>query len=90
MSRKDFIAIADVLAGQWAVETSREAKLCVWTTTLSMADMCARGNERFDREKFYAAVFGTADHFAARDSALRALPAAIQAKQPTRPGWIYS
>jgi hypothetical protein len=84
MTAKDFIAIADVLAGQWAVESTREAKLAVWTTTLSMADLCAKGNSRFDRERFYAAVFGTKDHFAARDSALRSLPAHVAATQPTR------
>ena len=90
MTSKDFIAIADVLAGQWACNHTREAKLSIWATTLSLADMCARSNDRFDRDKFYAAVFGTSDHFDARASALISLPAAVQATQPTKPGYRES
>lgn len=77
MSRKDYVAFAFVLAGQWACKTSREELLTVWDTTVSLATVLEADNERFDRGRFYHAVFGT-DQWAARNKALEALPAAVQ------------
>lgn len=75
MSRKDYIAIGGVLAGSWATATPAE-KGIIWVTTLSIADVFARDNPRFDRSKFYAYVLGDSNHFAARDRALAAATAA--------------
>lgn len=66
MSRKDYIAIGNVLAGQWAISSPRE-KGVVWCITLSIADVFAQDNERFDRAKFYDYVLGTPDQFKARN-----------------------
>lgn len=55
MSRKDFIAIAEILAGDFATATPAE-KGKVWCITLSLADYFAKVNPRFDRARFYAAV----------------------------------
>lgn len=62
MSRKDYIAIGDVLAGQWATTKSG----AIWAATLSIADVFKADNERFDRTRFYYHVFGKT-HFAARE-----------------------
>lgn len=64
MSKKDFIAIAAILAGDFATATAAE-KGKVWCLTLSLADYFASSNSRFDRSKFYSAVLGTADHYSA-------------------------
>ena len=65
MSRKDYLAIGGVLAGSWATATPAE-KGIIWVTTLSIADVFARDNDRFDRSKFYEYVLGTPDHFSVR------------------------
>jgi hypothetical protein len=67
MSKKDYIAFAAVLAGEFACATPSE-KLVLWRTTLSLADVFKRDNIRFDRSRFYEAVFGDSDHFAVRDN----------------------
>jgi len=64
MSSKDYIAIGNVLRGQWAISEPIE-KGTVWCLTLSIADKFKQDNERFDRVKFYYHVFGT-DQFSAR------------------------
>ena len=67
MSRKDYIAIAKILRAQWETANMHDtSKGVIWTTTLSVADVFAQDNVRFDRAKFYEYVFGTSDHFAAR------------------------
>ena len=66
MSRKDFIAIARILAGDFATATPAE-KGKVWAITLSLADYFASANPRFDRARFYAAVLGDSDPLAVRD-----------------------
>lgn len=66
MSKKDFEAIAAILAGDLATATPAEFGK-VFNLTLSLADYFAQSNPRFRRDLFYAAAFGTADHFAARD-----------------------
>jgi hypothetical protein len=55
MSRKDFEAIAAVLAGDMACSTPAE-RWRVQCITLSLADVCAKSNPRFDRERFYVAA----------------------------------
>jgi hypothetical protein len=65
MSRKDYIAIGGVLAGSWACAKPTE-KGIIWVTTLSIADVFARDNERFNRSKFYEYVLGTSDHMSVR------------------------
>ena len=61
MTRKDFNAIADVLQAQWSIASGFDAKVSVWETTLSIADVFAQSNYRFDRARFYVAVFGVGD-----------------------------
>jgi hypothetical protein len=63
MTQKDYIKIAADLAGAYAMDKTG----AIWCLTLSLADTFAQDNPRFDRSKFYAAVMGTSDHFAARD-----------------------
>lgn len=63
MSRKDYVAIGDVLAGQWAT-THSEA---IWKVTLSIADVFKRDNERFDRVRFYYYVFGKNQYTARKE-----------------------
>ena len=55
MSKKDFEAIAAILAGDFASATPAE-KGKVWCLTLSLADYFAQSNSNFDRAKFYDAV----------------------------------
>lgn len=70
MTKQHFTDIAAILAGQFA-EATPEEKLALWKTTLSLADYFKRINPRFDRVRFYLAVFGTVDHFSVRDKAVR-------------------
>ena len=58
MTRKDFEKIAGVLSGSWHLAPNGDAAKTVWLTTLSMADVLAQSNPRFDRDRFYVAVFG--------------------------------
>lgn len=67
MSKKNFIEIARILAGDFAISTPLEQRR-VWALTLSLADYFARENSGFDRDKFYLAVFGNADQFEVRDT----------------------
>jgi hypothetical protein len=66
MTRKNYIAIAKILAGQFATAAPAE-KGAIWCLTLSMADYFKQDNANFDRSKFYTAVMGSPDHFAVRD-----------------------
>jgi hypothetical protein len=63
MTMKDYAKIAATLAPAFAQDKTG----VVWCLTLSLADTFAQDNPRFDRGKFYKAVMGTSDHFAARD-----------------------
>jgi hypothetical protein len=67
VTKQDFQAIADILAGSFATATASE-KGAIWCLTLSLADYFGRANPRFDRARFYEAVLGNSDHFAVRDS----------------------
>jgi hypothetical protein len=86
MYRKNYRDIAGVLAGEFACATPSE-KLVLWRTTLSLADVLKQDNIRFDRAKFYEAVFGDSDHFAVRDKAVR--EANKQARQRISPHTCY-
>lgn len=55
-------AIANVLAGDFATANAVE-KGKVWVIVLSLADVCGKHCAEFVRSDFYAAVFGTSDHF---------------------------
>lgn len=56
MSRKDYVALAAVIAGEVACAGGNKDKLRTSSNIArSMADVFARGNERFNRETFYAA-----------------------------------
>lgn len=68
MSKKDYYALGDVLAGAWATATPRE-KGVVWSLTLLIADVFAKDSRHFNRARFYEYVLGTEDHFAAREQA---------------------
>lgn len=69
MSRKDYLAIGGVLRGSFAVATPA-AKGIVWCTTLSIADVFAADNPRFDRGRFYAYVLGDPDPYVSRPERL--------------------
>lgn len=60
LSRKNYVAFAGILAGDYA-SSDREGKLALFRATLSLADYFAGDNPRFDRQRFYAAVFGSSD-----------------------------
>lgn len=60
MTRKDFEAIAEILAAERAVQQSIPAKVAVSGVAYSLADYFARANPRFDRQRFYVAA-GVAD-----------------------------
>lgn len=57
MIRKDYIAFRNLLAGEMAVARSNDlnAQATVRNIILSVADVFAQNNPRFDREKFYQA-----------------------------------
>lgn len=65
MSKKDFYAIGNVLAAQWAVSNPSQ-RGAVWCITLSIADKFAQANHLFDRPRFYKLIFGIADPLVAR------------------------
>jgi hypothetical protein len=54
MSRKHYIEIADVIAGEAATCDDRKRDI-LRLVMLSLADLCKRDNPNFDRERFYAA-----------------------------------
>jgi len=56
MSKKDYDAIAAILAGDLAVSTTEAERLRVRGITLSLADYFMRTNPRFVRTRFYDAV----------------------------------
>lgn len=60
MHKSNYIAIARILAGDFAI-ASPAGKSALFRTTLSLADFFLRENPNFRREQFYAAVFGTAN-----------------------------
>lgn len=55
MSRKDYEALAAVIAGEVSCATNAEKRRTASNIARSMADVFARGNSRFKREIFYAA-----------------------------------
>lgn len=56
MSRKDYEALAAVIAGEVACAAGNKDKLRTSSNIArSMADVFHRGNERFDRVRFYKA-----------------------------------
>jgi hypothetical protein len=57
MTRKDFKAIAAILAGDYATATPAE-KGKVVRISLSLADYFQKANPRFRRDLFYAAIWG--------------------------------
>ena len=63
MTARDYAKIAATLAPSFANDKTG----AIWCLTLSLADTFAQDNPRFDRARFYKAVMGTSDHFAARD-----------------------
>jgi hypothetical protein len=57
MTRKHYQMVAEILHGDYAVHThSPVAQNVVRGITLSLADVFAQDNPRFDRQRFYAAV----------------------------------
>lgn len=56
MSRKDYVALAAVIAGEVASAAGNKDKLRTSSNIArSMADVFKRDNPRFDRERFYVA-----------------------------------
>jgi hypothetical protein len=58
MSRKNYVKMAGILAGDFACADAK-GKAAIFRVTLSLADYFQSDNPRFDRSKFYTAVFGT-------------------------------
>lgn len=56
MSRKHYVEVAAILAGDLATASNEGERNKVRGIALSLADMFKRDNSRFDRERFYAAV----------------------------------
>jgi hypothetical protein len=54
MSRKDYVAIAEIIAGDYASANPAE-KGKVFCMTLSLADYFAQENPNFNRARFYDA-----------------------------------
>ena len=70
MTKRNFEAIANILAGDYAISTPIQRQR-VFGITLSLADYFLRENPNFDRSKFYAAVFGESNpHLVAADFSL--------------------
>jgi hypothetical protein len=56
MSRKDYVALAAVIAGEVACAGGNKYKLRTASNVArSMADVFKRDNSRFDRQRFYTA-----------------------------------
>ncbi len=58
MSRKHYIAIAGVIAGEVAMARHQSSTLVedvLRNLTRSVADVCAQDNGRFQRDRFYRA-----------------------------------
>lgn len=56
MSRKDYVAIAEVLSGDLATAANPGEAFKVTGIAKSLADVFKRDNPNFDRQRFYAAV----------------------------------
>jgi hypothetical protein len=56
MTRKDYDAIAAVLAAERQQVTMRAARQAVMNITRALADVMAAENPRFDRERFMRAA----------------------------------
>lgn len=59
MTKKHFIAIAAVLAGDFASAPRGPVRYKVRDITFSLADEFGRFSPNFNRATFYVAVFGT-------------------------------
>jgi hypothetical protein len=55
MSRKHFIALAEIYAAELSIVGTVAEAYTVRNLILSTADMCKRANTSFKRERFYAA-----------------------------------
>ena len=62
MTKKDYIDVASVLAGDLAAAGPGEKRV-VRNIALSLADKFTQANSRFDRAKFYTAVGLTSDGY---------------------------
>ena len=60
MSRKHYIQVAKVLAAEYAI-SGPTAKIAVRNIAYSLADAFCQDDARFDRQRFYDAVFGDAE-----------------------------
>ncbi len=56
MSRKHYVAVAAVLAGERAMARDDHERRTVDNIARSVADVFKQDNGRFDRQRFYAAV----------------------------------
>ncbi len=55
MSRKHYIKVAGIIASQYATCLTDEERDKVARIAMSLADMFAQDNERFDQVRFYTA-----------------------------------
>lgn len=56
MTRQHYVKVAGILAGDLATCTTEQERRKVRGIALSLADMFAQDNSRFDRSRFYTAV----------------------------------
>lgn len=59
MTRKDYIKVADMLAGEFALarhDNTVGAVAALRNVTFGIADIFAQDNPRFDRQRFYTAA----------------------------------
>lgn len=56
MTRKHYVEVAGILAGDLATAANEGERLKVRGIALSLADVFKRDNARFDRQRFYDAV----------------------------------
>lgn len=63
MTRKHYRRIADILTVEFANASSRAERLTVRNITYLLADIMKQDNPRFDRDRFYNAVFNGQDRF---------------------------
>lgn len=56
MSRKHYIKVAAMLAGERAIYTSEQSVRVIDNITRSLADLFKQDNSNFDRQRFYTAA----------------------------------
>ena len=56
MTRKDYVEVSRTLCAELHMATTVDQRMMVVNIARSLADVMARDNDRFDRQRFYDAV----------------------------------